>query len=103
MRHFSFTQRSRIVAVIVLSGTIIIFAEETHATFVFDLAQQFRPADEPLRWQQVVEFPNVAAPHASMSSQPPTNGSIGVWFPRDDGTRSTFPLPLGLSLHRRIG
>lgn len=104
MRYFSFKQqRSRIVTVIVLSSTIIIFAEETRETFALDLAQQFRPEDEPLRRQQAAESPYVPAQHASMSVQPPANGNTGVWFAGEDGTLSAFPLPPAAARHRRIG
>lgn len=78
MRQFSFKQPSHIVAVIVLSGTIIIFAEETHETVTLNPAPHFRLADEPFRRQQAVEFPNVAARHASTSVQPPASGNTSV-------------------------
>jgi hypothetical protein len=102
MDFFTIKNRSRIVAVCVLSGAIVIFVAETRETLVLDRMLQFRPAGEPLRAQQAVEFPNVVGPHASMSVQPRTSGNVGVWFPREDGTLSAFPLSATVGPHRRM-
>jgi hypothetical protein len=80
----------RVAAACAACGVMVTFTAEIRETLTLDVSPQFRPADEPFRLQQAVEFPDIPAQHAS-NSVPPANDLLGVSFRREDGSLSAFP------------